>query len=229
MSETSANISIKRNGSTEEPPVLPWWAIQIVRYGVWVFSRLLWGLAFKRTKNIPHATNGGLIIAANHQAYVDPFWLSLPIKRDIRYLAWSEAFSWKFIGTVMSYLGAWPIRIKRSSPQAMRRSLNWLREGGALVIFPEGERCFSDGKMKKFKAGAVRLAIDAGIPILPVTIKGANKVWARDHAYPRLGKIEIIYHPVIHYVVPEGENLKDYIRKETERLEKIISSELQEK
>jgi len=226
MSESGANISIRRkkNGTNEEPPVLPWWAIQVLRYWVWVLSHFLWNLSFKGKENIPPKGSGGLIIAANHQAYIDPFWISIPIKREIRYLAWSEAFSWKFIGTLMSYLGAWPLRIERSSPQAMRRSLKWLKEGGALVIFPEGERCFSDGKMKKFKAGAVRLAIDAGMPILPVTIKGANKVWARDYKYPRLGKIEIIFHPIQHYPVPEGENLKEYTRKETERLEKIIAS-----
>jgi 1-acyl-sn-glycerol-3-phosphate acyltransferase len=183
-------------------------------------------LHYEGTKNIPPKRNGGLIIAANHQAYFDPFWISFPINRPIRYLAWDEAFSWFFVGRIMRLLGAWPLRLERGSPQAMRRSLNWLREGGAIVIFPEGERCHSNGRMRKFKVGAVRLALEAGMPILPVTIKGANKVWSRDHIYPRLGKVEITYHPLQYYSVPENEDLKKYAKKETERLEKIISSAL---
>jgi 1-acyl-sn-glycerol-3-phosphate acyltransferase len=224
-------VSVKQkrkntNGSNGEPLVAPWWFIQLLRYvGFWL-SRCLWGLRYKETKNIPSKIKGGLIIAANHQAYFDPFWISFPIKRPIRYLAWNEAFSWFFVGRILRLLGAWPLRLEKGSPQAMRRSLNWLREGGALVIFPEGERCYSDGKMKKFKVGAIRLALEAGMPILPVTIKGANNVWSRDHTYPRLGKVEIIYHPLQHYSVPENEDLKIYAKKETERLEKIISSAL---
>lgn len=188
-------------------------------------SRLLWKLNFKGTQNIP-PKNKGIIIAANHQAYLDPFWISLPIARPIRYLAWNEAFSWPLIGKLLTLVGAWPIRLEKSSPQAIRRSVNWLKSGGALVIFPEGERCFSDGEMRRFKAGAVRLAVETGIPILPVTIKGANKVWPRDYSYPHLGKVEIIYHPVQYYVVPKDEDLKAYVKKETEVLEKMIASAL---
>lgn len=214
------------NGSDNEPRVAPWWLIQVIRYTGTAVSRLLWGLSFSGTKNIPPKRKGGIIIAANHQAYFDPFWISFPVSRQIRYLAWSEAFSWPLIGTVISFLGAWPIRLEKSSPKAMRRSLSWLKEGGALIIFPEGERCFSDGKMRKFKVGAIRLAIEAGTPVLPVTIKGANKIWPRGYTYPHLGKVEIIYHPLQFYSVPEGENLKKYAKAETEKLEKIIASAL---
>lgn len=230
MNETELNISLREkagnsNGANDEPPVAPWWVIQAVRFLGIPLSRLLWDLRFRGKENIP-LKSVGVIIAANHQAYLDPLWLSLPINRPIRYLAWNEAFSWRFIGKLLSLLGAWPIKLERSSPQAMRRSLSWLKEGGALVIFPEGERCFSDGEMRKFKVGAIRLAIESGIPILPVTIKGANKVWPRDYSYPHLGKIEIIYHPIQHYSVPEGEDLKTYAKLETERLEKMIASAL---
>lgn len=205
--------------------MFPWWVIQLLRHIGIPLSRFLWKLKFKETQNIP-PKNKGIIIAANHQAYLDPFWISLPIKRPIRYLAWNEAFSWPLIGKLLTLVGAWPIRLERSSPQAIRRSVNWLRMGGALVIFPEGERCFSDGEMRRFKAGAVRLAVETGIPILPVTIRGANKVWPRDYSYPHLGKVEIIYHPVQYYVVPKDEDLKAYVKNETEKLEKMIASAL---
>ena len=55
-----------------------------VRFG----SRVCWRLEHKGVENIPQ--NSGLIIAANHQSYADPFWLALPVKTPIRFLAWSE-------------------------------------------------------------------------------------------------------------------------------------------
>jgi 1-acyl-sn-glycerol-3-phosphate acyltransferase len=206
--------------------VAPKWVIGFLRGLFLLLSRVLWSLQFKGVENIPSKETGGIIIAANHQTYIDPFWLSLPVKRPIRYLAWNEAFAWPVVGKIMSFLGAWPLQLEKGSPRAMRRSLKWLGGGGALVIFPEGARCFSDGEMLKFKAGAVRLAIEAGMPILPVTIKGANKVWPRDYHYPKLSRIEVTYHPLQYYSVSENQDLKEYTRHETERLAKIIASAL---
>ena len=138
-------------------------------------SRLFWRMEHKGVENIPQ--NSGLIIAANHQSYGDPFWLSIPVKRPIRFLAWSEAFSWPVVGKAIRLLGAWPLQVEGSDPAAIRRSLTWLRDGGVVVIFPEGGRGLPDGSMMRMKGGAVRMALEAGVPILPVTIRGANRVW----------------------------------------------------
>ena len=69
-------------------------------------SRVFWKIEFFGLENVPE--NGGLIIASNHQTYIDPFWLSLPIKRPIRYLAWSAAFKWPVVGKCLTWFGAWP-------------------------------------------------------------------------------------------------------------------------
>jgi 1-acyl-sn-glycerol-3-phosphate acyltransferase len=138
-------------------------------------------------ENVPR---GGLIIAENHQTYIDPFWLSLPIKRPTRYLAWSAAFKWPIVGKCLTWFGAWPLALEGSDPAAIRRSLQWLRDGGAVVIFPEGGRSTASGELERFKAGAVRLALEADVPILPVTIRGGNQVWPRGWK-PHLGKVVI--------------------------------------
>src|SRR5690349_12970541 len=77
---------------SEIGPMFPQWALEILRPTVGVFSRVLWKIEFVGVENVP--VEGGVIIAANHQTYLDPFWLSLKIKRPIRYLAWSAAFRW---------------------------------------------------------------------------------------------------------------------------------------
>lgn len=204
--------------------MLPEWCINALRPVVGSFSRLLWGVEHKGVENIPF--DSGVIIASNHQSYGDPFWLAIPIKRPIRFLAWSEAFSWPFVGKAIGLFGAWPLQVEGSDPSAIRRSLNWLREGGAVVIFPEGGRGLPDGSMIRMKGGAVRMALEADVPILPVTIRGANRVWPSNKRLPRLGKVEITYHPLIRVEQLPGEETRACAKRETERLSKIIQSAL---
>lgn len=187
-------------------------------------SRLFWRIELKGVENIP--ANTGLIIAANHQSYGDPFWLSIPIKTPTRYLAWSEAFQWPLVGKAIGLLGAWPLQVEGADPSAIRRSLTWVREGGAVVIFPEGGRGLPDGSMIRMKGGAVRMALEAEVPILPVTIRGANRVWPAGRRLPRPGKVEIIYHPVFRVEQRAEEDAKVCARRETERLADVIRSAL---
>ena len=118
--------------------MLPQWALNKIRPVVGAFSRLLWKIEFRGIENVPE--HGGLIVAANHQTYIDPFWLSLPIKRPTRYLAWSAAFRWPIVGTGLKLLGAWPLALEGSDPAAIRTSVQWLRNGGVVVIFPDGRK-----------------------------------------------------------------------------------------
>ena len=203
---------------------LPQWILNLTRPVIGSFSRIFWRLEHKGVENIPADT--GLIVAANHQSYGDPFWLSLPIKRPIRYLAWSEAFSWPVVGKAIRLLGAWPLQIEGSDPAAIRRSLTWLRDRGVVVIFPEGGRGLPDGSMIRMKGGAVRMALEAGVPILPVTIRGANRVWPAGRRLPRPGKVEITYHPAFYIEQQPGEENRACARRETERLANIIQSAL---
>ncbi|MGI9168136.1 MAG: lysophospholipid acyltransferase family protein [Pyrinomonadaceae bacterium] len=183
-------------------------------------GRALWKLKLNGLENIP--LNGGLIIAANHQSYMDPFLISIPIKRTLRYLAWSAAFEWPLVGKFIRILGAWPLQIEGSDPSAIRRSLQWLRDGGAVMIFPEGGRGLPDGSMVKFKSGALRMALEAEVPILPVTISGADRVWPADMRFPRGGEIRITYHPLYHVEQQPGEEPRACARRESERLAAII-------
>lgn len=169
---------------------------------------------------------GGLIVASNHQTYIDPFWVSYPIRRPVRYLAWDAAFNWPVVGSFLRLFGAWPLQLEGSDPAPIRRSLQWIREGGAVVIFPEGGRGNADSSLKKFKAGAVRMALETGVPILPVTIRGGHRVWPLSYRFPRIGRVEIIYHPLIAIAQGEGEDVRECARRETERLAGIIRSAL---
>lgn len=211
-------------GSKRAETALPAWSINLMRPIIRLGSKLFWRLDHRGVENIP--PDKGLIIAANHQSYGDPFWLAIPVKRPIRFLAWSEAFSWPVVGRGIELLGAWPLNVEGSDPAAIRRSLTWLRNSGVIVIFPEGGRGLPDGSMIRMKGGAVRMALEAGVPILPVTIRGGNRVWPANKLFPRPGKVEIIYHPVLQVTQLPGEEPRAAARRETERLAEIIGSAL---
>jgi 1-acyl-sn-glycerol-3-phosphate acyltransferase len=204
--------------------MFPQWALEIIRPIVGGVSRVFWKIEYYGLENVPE--RGGLIIAANHQTYFDPFWLSVWIKRPTRYLAWSDAFGWPIVGRCLTWFGAWPLALEGSDPAAIRRSLQWLREGGAVVIFPEGGRSTASGSLERFKAGAVRLALEAQVPILPVTIKGGNRVWPRGWKFPRLGKVTVTYHPLYHAEQCPHEETRACARRESERLASVIGSAL---
>jgi 1-acyl-sn-glycerol-3-phosphate acyltransferase len=196
------------------------------RPAVTALSRALWRITFRGDEHVPPPTEGGLVIAANHQTYVDPFWIGSHVKRPMRFLAWNEAFKWPLVGKALELLGAWPLALERGNPTAYRRSVQWLRRGGAVMIFPEGQRAYADGALSRFKAGAVRLALEADAPVLPVTIRGGQRVWPRDQRLPRLGRVEVVFHPLRRLTVPEGEDARPIIQRETEALAEIIKSAL---
>lgn len=214
--------------NSTEKEYAPQFIITACRFIGLTASKILWRIEFQGLENVPKDLKTGLIIAPNHQTYVDPVWVCLKLKRKFRFMAWDEIFTWFFIGRLIKYLGAFPVGLNRKGfVKASRKALQVLREGATLIIFPEGEREFSDGKMLSFKPGAVRLAMEAEVPILPVTIRGANKIWAQDMKYPRFGKVEIIYHPIFEVPKPANdEDIHAHIKELNARLFEIISSKL---
>ncbi len=196
--------------------------VSIVRNIFLFTSKIFWRINFLNTDNIPRNLNSGLLVISNHQTYLDPFWVSLPIKRDLRYMAWDKAFDWFFIGFLIRRLGAFPVNTQFGSRKSYKNAANLLKEGKTLMVFPEAAREFADGKLLPFKPGAAKLALEARVPILPVTIRGANRVWAREMKFPRLAKIEIVFHPVIEFEEFEEKNSPEEL---TENLREIIGSQ----
>ena len=230
MSETGTSLArARRQASASRASfALPQWAINICRPVARGVTRLLWRVRYKGLEHLP-APREGLIIAANHQTYIDPFWIGIPIKRPLRFLAWDEAFSWPVVGRLMELFGAWPLQVEGSDPAAIRRSLQWLKQGGGIVIFPEGARCSSDGQLLRFKPGTMRMALEAGVSVLPVTVRGGHRVWPKGWRAPHLASVEIIFHPSFKPAPQAGEDTRQCARRETARLADIIGSALETK
>lgn len=214
-----------RSSSTDKYPSPV--VIEAIRYFGLAISKILWRIKFRGTENIPQNRSGGLLVVPNHQTYFDPFWICIPIHRKYRFMAWDKAFEWFLIGDAIRYLGAFPVNLERGGRDTLKQALKALRAGATVMIFPEGEREFSDGRMLEFKNGAVKIAMQTGVPILPVTVRGGNRVWAQDMNFPRLGKVEIFYHPVMEIAPPAPDaDEREHTAKLTDELERIIRSKM---
>ena len=146
--------------------------------------------------------------------------------RRVRYLAIEKAFGWRVVGPLIRYLGAFPVSSEAGGTiGAMKKAFRSLRDGAALTVFPEGTREFADGEMLPFKTGAVRIALQAGVPILPVTINGGNLIWPQKQKYPRLfRRVIITYHPMLYVAEVAGIVSRENLDYWTDKLRQIIAS-----
>ena len=112
-------------------------------------------------------------------------------------MAWDKPFRIPVLGLLMRMFGAFPVNLDvAADASAQREAIELLKKGRALVMFPEGGRTRTT-KLMPFKMGAFRLALTHGIPIVPVSIKGADEIWPVGRILPRPGHLTIIYHPPI--------------------------------
>ena len=151
---------------------------------------VLYGLFRLRARGVENVPAGGFVLASNHLSNLDPWPLGLPLypKRFLRFMAKSELYWWP-----LRYLlrggGAFPVRRGESDLEAIETAVRLCREGHVVVMFPEGTRR-RKGLRKKWQprahAGAARIAIEAGVPLVPVALKGTDRL-------ARLGPVRVVY------------------------------------
>ncbi|MGZ8782059.1 MAG: lysophospholipid acyltransferase family protein [Gaiellaceae bacterium] len=141
---------------------------------------LLYGLFRLRARGRENLPDGGFVLAANHSSNFDPWPLGLPLfpRRYLRFMAKSELF-WTPFKQFATAAGAFPVRRGERDTVAIERATQLCREGHIVVMFPEGTRR-KKGLRKKFEAkahtGAARIALDAGVPLVPAGIVGTDRL-----------------------------------------------------
>ncbi len=122
----------------------------------------------------PDANRRAFVVVANHASDADPFLLSF-LPWDMRWIAKKELFDLPVLGSLMRYGGDIPLvrGSKEGARATMEEAKRTLQGGMSVMIFPEGTRS-RDGNLLPFKDGAFRLALDAGVPILPIAIAGTE-------------------------------------------------------
>ncbi len=132
--------------------------------------------------------SGGAVIAINHTGYMDFTYAGIPVrevKRYVRFMAKKEVFDNKISGPMMRTMRHIPVD-RSAGADSYRAAVDALRGGELIGVFPEAtiSRSF---EIKEFKSGAARMAIEAGVPIIPLVIWGSQRVWTKGHP-KRLGR-----------------------------------------
>lgn len=201
--------------------------MDLLRFIGYTVSKAVWFIRYEGRNNIPPNDSPPYIVVANHQTYIDPVWICLPMRRRVRYMAFAPAFEWPIVGPLIRYIGAFPVvPDPRSAAGAMKEAVRALRGGAILTIFPEGAREFADGKLFEFKTGAVRVAMKTNVPVLPVTISGGNRIWPQKQKYPCLFRRVIVkYHPLLNIVEDPSLSHRENLDLWTAKIRSVIEAE----
>jgi 1-acyl-sn-glycerol-3-phosphate acyltransferase len=154
----------------------------------WPVVRWLYRLRAEGEENLP--AEGGYVLAANHISNLDPWPLGLPLwpRRFLRFMAKSELYWWP-LGRVITAGGGFPVRRGERDLEAINRAIELAREGNVVAMFPHGTRQ-RKGLVKRYQAkahtGAARIALEAGVPLVPAAIAGTDRL-------ARLGPLRVRY------------------------------------
>jgi 1-acyl-sn-glycerol-3-phosphate acyltransferase len=146
-------------------------------------------------ENLP--TSGGAILASNHLSFSDSFFLPLEVERRVTFLAKGDYFTGKGVKgklTAAFFKGINQVPVDRSggraSEAALRKGVEILSTGDLLGIYPEGTRS-PDGRLYRGKTGIARMALEAGVPVIPVAMINTFEIQPPGQVMPKVMKVGI--------------------------------------
>jgi len=179
----------------------------------WPVLRFLFRLRDQGTENLP--SQGGYVLAANHNSNFDPWPLGLPLwpRRFLRFMAKSELYWWP-LGLIINAGGGFPVRRGERDVEAINRAVELARDGYVVAMFPHGTRQ-RKGLVKRHQpkahSGAARIALEAGVPLVPAAVAGTDRL-------SRLGPLRVRYGRPLDLEDLRDKELSIAAREATERL-----------
>jgi 1-acyl-sn-glycerol-3-phosphate acyltransferase len=176
---------------------------------------LLYGVYRLRSTGKEHIPAGGCVLACNHVSSFDPWPLGMPLwpRTFLRFMAKSELY-WFPLSLIVGGAGAFPVHRGQRDTVAIETAVRLAKEGNVVAMFPEGTRR-TKGLVKKHEArprtGAARIALEAGVPLVPAAVRGTDKLL-------RLGKLRVAYGAPVEIDDLRGLDLADAAQEATTRL-----------
>lgn len=143
---------------------------------VWVYCKVFFRL--KIIRQTPSLPLGAMVLCGNHLHALDPLPFSMITHRQVYYMSKKEVFQKRFLGWLVTQLGAYPVDREGNDVKSMRHTLSLLKKGGVLGIFPEGTRS-KDGQVHTFHPGAAMFALRTGAALIPVGFYGSFKPFSK--------------------------------------------------
>ncbi len=186
--------AMSSDGMREEPAKLCLAMIIQVLLGAFL---LRWSMRFLFRNKVRFAADlpaGPILFACNHRSFLDPPYVGTWIDRPMSYFARANLWKIPVAKQFLNIFGGLPI--DRDMPQmaVMRQTVEWLRGGRRILVFPEGTRT-TTGRMGEMREGAAMFSRRADVPIVPVYVHNSDRVWPRGALFMRPGgaKLEIRY------------------------------------
>jgi 1-acyl-sn-glycerol-3-phosphate acyltransferase len=160
-----------------------WWC----RFTAWtIFARIT-------VHGTEHVQRGRpYVYMANHSSLIDTPALFAYLPYQFKIMAKKELFYVPFMGWHLWTNGHFPIERgdARKTARSVRAIIEGVRAGKSLAVFPEGTRT-RDGRLQEFKSGTFKIAVKAGVPIVPVTIRGTFALLPKTTLAPRPGRVDV--------------------------------------
>ena len=154
-------------------------------------GKVYFRLVSQGKEHIP--ASGGVLIAANHASFLDPPLIGSASPRRFRFLARSSLFKIPLLGWWMKHVGVIPIRREGVDRKALRRCIDLVKKGEAVMVFPEGTRT-PDGELQNSRGGVGLIAKALStFPIVPVYIDGSYRALSRGTVFPKPVKVRVVF------------------------------------
>ena len=163
-----------------------WRTIRIVLRNVFAFWMRY------RASGIERLPPGGALFLINHQSFLDPLLVGLPLERPVSYLARDTLFPVPVIGWILRNTYVMPIRREAATTESLRESIRRLEQGFYVGVFPEGTRS-QDGTIGELKPGFVALLRRCQVPVVPIGIAGARDVLPRGAMLLRPRRVHVVF------------------------------------
>ena len=164
-----------------------WYAM--IRHIARILCITLFDLRVDHRERLPRT--GGVLVISNHQSFLDPILAAAGLGRPLHPMARETLFRFPPFAALLRSLYAFPVRRSSADLGAVREALRRLKDGAAVLMFPEGTRTL-DGSIGPLQGGPIAIAARAGVPVVPIVIDGAFEAWPRSNRLPRPHRIRVI-------------------------------------
>jgi 1-acyl-sn-glycerol-3-phosphate acyltransferase len=174
-------------------------------------------------------TSGGLLLAMNHQSFLDPPLAGIACDREIFFLARKSLLEWPVLGSLFPKLNVIPYDQSGADTSAIKAVIRVLRGENATVIFPEGTRS-KDGRLQSAQAGLGMIVAKTLVPVVPLRIFGAYEAFPRHTKRVQFSPITIVVGDVLKFTAADfqGDSKAAYKRVSDVVMDKISGLKCQE-
>ncbi len=163
--------------------------------------------------------DGSYVFVSNHQSIYDIPILFTKIPFELRIIAKASLGTFPLLGWHLRYTGHLLVDRARTGVATLRKVTRLIQHGHSLIVFPEGTRSI-DGQVGRFKGGSFLVAVEAGLPVVPVAVIGSCHVMRKGRLMTCPGDVQL----VLHQPIPTSGLRRQNVRQLAERVHKVISS-----